>query len=240
MLRTLLVFYLFIGISINPQGFKLQADDSKPVSEKGKDSTDRLSGFSARIKDKKIHLNWLVTNPKEVYYYIVFVLNPKTKNYEPVDNSDNRMKKGDYFEKATDDNNNLILKYNFVDEPKKDGVYYYKLEGFNYAGNLIFTSDEIKIGISGIRDFDLEQNYPNPFNPSTTITYELYSNTHVVLKVFDLIGKEIATLVDQVQNSGQYSVEFDASKFSNLTSGIYFYKLVTDKYTDVKKMILTK
>ena len=58
--------------------------------------------------------------------------------------------------------------------------------------------------------------------------------------MFDLIGKEIATLVDKNQTAGTYTVDFDASRFSNLTSGIYFYKIETEKYSEVKKMILTK
>jgi hypothetical protein len=104
----------------------------------------------------------------------------------------------------------------------------------------VLESDAIKIGISGIRDFVLDQNYPNPFNPTTTIGYELMENSHVIIKVYDLIGKEVTTLVDKYQNTGKYTVDFDASKFQNLTSGIYFYKLETEKYSDVKKMILNK
>ena len=130
--------------------------------------------------------------------------------------------------------------YDYEDQPERDGVYYYKLRGYNSGGQIMFESDEIKIGISGLKNFKLEQNHPNPFNPTTNIKYTLYSPSNVKVKVFDLIGREIVTLVDQYQGEGEYSVEFDASRYSSLTSGIYFYKLETEKYSDVKKMILTK
>ena len=133
-----------------------------------------------------------------------------------------------------------MLRFNYVDKPEKDGVYYYKVKAFDSKNNAIFESDEIKIGISGIKDFKLDQNHPNPFNPTTSISYELFEESHVTLKVYDLIGKEITTLVDETQAKGDYTVDFDASRYSNLTSGIYFYKLTTDKYSDVRKMILTK
>jgi hypothetical protein len=215
-----------------------QAGDDPAVKSEQSDTTDVLTALTARIKDQSIFINWRLSNPTEISYFEVQRLNSKTRAYEKI--NENRIKKSDFTEKAVDENNFRIFKYNFEDKPEKDGVYYYKLVGFTSNGTVLFESDEIKIGISGIRDFTLEQNHPNPFNPTTTIKYELNTRSHVTLKVFDLIGREVATLVDQIQNEGTYSVEFDASKFSQLTSGIYFYKLQTDNYSDVKKMILSK
>jgi uncharacterized delta-60 repeat protein len=86
-------------------------------------------------------------------------------------------------------------------------------------------------------NFYLSQNYPNPFNPSTTINFSLPVSGFVTLKVYDALGNEIATLVNENLNSGSYSLNFDASK---LTSGVYFYKLTTQNYNEVKKMILIK
>jgi len=91
--------------------------------------------------------------------------------------------------------------------------------------------------------YELSQNYPNPFNPSTTINYSIpvvdaYASTaNVTLKVYDILGREVATLVNKEQSPGNYSVRFDAS---NLTSGLYFYRLTAGKFTSVKKMMLLK
>ncbi|MCL6495209.1 MAG: T9SS type A sorting domain-containing protein [Ignavibacterium sp.] len=97
-------------------------------------------------------------------------------------------------------------------------------------------------------DFTLSQNYPNPFNPSTKIRYNIPSvilssskddKVGVTLKVYDVLGNEVATLVNENKPAGVYEIEFNASKY-NLTSGIYFYKLVAGSFVQTKKMILTK
>ncbi len=86
-------------------------------------------------------------------------------------------------------------------------------------------------------NFSLSQNYPNPFNPSTTINYELPITNYVSIKIYNVLGNEIETLVNENQDAGSYSVDFNAS---SLPSGIYFYKLVTEKFSETKKMILVK
>jgi hypothetical protein len=83
----------------------------------------------------------------------------------------------------------------------------------------------------------LEQNYPNPFNPSTNIKYQIPSTNFVTLKVYDVLGREVATLVNEVKQPGTYAVPFDGS---GMASGIYFYKLQTGGFVDVKRMILLK
>ncbi|MBX2992948.1 MAG: T9SS type A sorting domain-containing protein [Bacteroidetes bacterium] len=83
--------------------------------------------------------------------------------------------------------------------------------------------------------YALYQNYPNPFNPMTTIRYQLPAAGHVTLKVFDLLGREVATLVDGIQQAGFKSVAFDGG---GLPSGIYFYRLNNGNYSAVKKMVL--
>lgn len=85
--------------------------------------------------------------------------------------------------------------------------------------------------------YNLNQNYPNPFNPSTTIKYQVAKQSNVTLRVYDILGREIATLVNEEKPAGSYSVNFIASAFS---SGIYFYQIKAGSYTAVKKMILLK
>ncbi len=87
------------------------------------------------------------------------------------------------------------------------------------------------------REFALEQNYPNPFNPKTKIDYAIQSSAQVSLTVFDLLGKQIATVVNKKQESGNYSVYFDAS---NVPSGVYYYELRAGKFIETKKMIVLK
>jgi photosystem II stability/assembly factor-like uncharacterized protein len=86
-------------------------------------------------------------------------------------------------------------------------------------------------------DYYLEQNYPNPFNPSTKINYELPVSGFVTLKIYDALGIEIATLVNQKQNAGSYDIDFNASK---LSSGVYFYKLTSGEFTETRSMLLVK
>ena len=85
--------------------------------------------------------------------------------------------------------------------------------------------------------YSLAQNYPNPFNPSTTISFGLPKAGNVKLVIFDILGSEVKTLINDYRNAGTYTVMFDASSFS---SGIYFYKLETSGFTDTKKMLLVK
>ena len=88
-----------------------------------------------------------------------------------------------------------------------------------------------------INKFFLSQNYPNPFNPTTIINYELPITNYVSLKVYDALGNEVETLVNDKQNAGSYSVDFNAA---SLPSGIYFYKLVTENFSETKKMVVVK
>ena len=92
------------------------------------------------------------------------------------------------------------------------------------------------------KDYVLSQNYPNPFNPSTTIKYEIpgqarNDNVHVTLKVYDILGREVAVLVNEQQRPGSYTVRFDAS---SLSSGVYLYKLTAGNKISTKKLMLLK
>ena len=88
-----------------------------------------------------------------------------------------------------------------------------------------------------ISEFKLAQNYPNPFNPSTKIAYSLVTGGNVTLKVYDVSGKEVSSLVNQYQSAGEHSINFNASK---LNSGVYFYSISCGTYKETKKMVLMK
>jgi hypothetical protein len=126
---------------------------------------------------------------------------------------------------------------------KKDKVAY--VLGVNPNDN---TATLLRADLSNITDvkekkevitdkYYLAQNYPNPFNPSTIISYDLSATGHVLLKVYDILGREVATLVDKIQPVGRYKVEFNGS---NLSSGIYFYSLTAGDFNQTKKLILMK
>jgi hypothetical protein len=108
--------------------------------------------------------------------------------------------------------------------------------------NGVVYGDTLTVGVEDevnpiATEFKLEQNYPNPFNPSTVISYQLPVTGNVTLKVYDVLGNEIATLVNEEKPTGEYEIEFNAT---GLPSGIYFYKLVAGEYTQTRKMILLK
>ena len=114
---------------------------------------------------------------------------------------------------------------------------------------LLPTDVASKVGI--IENFNLEQNYPNPFNPSTVLRYEIGETRFVTLKVYNILGKEVATLVSKEQSAGSYKVEFNASALrqssvrssaiaNELSSGVYFYKLQSGSFSETKKMLLLR
>lgn len=126
--------------------------------------------------------------------------------------------------------------YNFTDSDVQTGTYTYRLKQVDLDGTFEY-SDEIEVEIIVPSEFTLEQNYPNPFNPSTQITYKLAQNSNVVLKVYNLLGKEVAVLVDEKKEAGIHKVNFDAS---SLPSGVYLYKIETAGLIKTKKMLLLK
>lgn len=120
-----------------------------------------------------------------------------------------------------------------------------KYSALAYAGsgptNVYFDQENLTIGINQIgnvvSDFNLSQNYPNPFNPKTSINFSIPKDDFVKLTVYNILGKEVAVLVNQKLSAGQYNYTFDAT---NLTSGIYFYKISSGDFRSVKKMSLIK
>ncbi len=100
-----------------------------------------------------------------------------------------------------------------------------------------FENDPSESGEITPREFMLSQNFPNPLNPTTTIRFELPKESHVTLIVYNLLGQEVLTVIDEIRNEGIYDVRMDGS---SLSSGVYFYRLQADKYLDNKKLLLIK
>ena len=126
--------------------------------------------------------------------------------------------------------------YSYLDESVHSGVYYYRLKQIDYDGTFE-NLNVVAVDLGTPDKFLLEQNFPNPFNPKTVITFQIPTEGQITLKVYDVLGNEVATLLDEQRPAGSYDVEFDASQ---LTSGIYFYQLTSRDFSSTKKMILLK
>jgi len=130
--------------------------------------------------------------------------------------------------------------YSFTDKDLTEGKYRYRLKQIDFDGSFEY-SNVISVELDLPTKFTLEQNYPNPFNPSTKISWQSPVGSWQTLKVFDVLGKEVATLVNEYKDAGSYEVEFSpASSIKNLTSGIYFYQLKAGEFHETKKMLLIK
>lgn len=121
-------------------------------------------------------------------------------------------------------------------EYKGGETFYYRLKQVDLDGRIEY-SDIIEVEFDIVKDFVLHQNYPNPFNPSTTIKYAVPQTSLVSIKVYDLTGQEVASLVNETKEAGTYEVKFDAH---NLASGVYMYRMVAGNFTSVKKLNLLK
>ncbi len=126
--------------------------------------------------------------------------------------------------------------YEFTDNTVSAGKYSYRLKQVDNDGSYTY-SNTIDVLYETVKAFTLEQNHPNPFNPSTMIVYSLKENQQVVLKVFNVLGSEIATLVNEFKPAGKYQVEFNQP---GLPSGLYFYQLTAGGKSVTKKMMMLK
>ncbi len=144
-----------------------------------------------------------------------------------------------------------------VGDQNEDGVddfaactlqYYFDIDAYAGAVEILYGQDNIHTDVkekttSPIKEFELYQNYPNPFNPSTVISYQLSVVSEVKLKIYDSLGRQMATLINQEQQGGKHEIKFNAELY-NLSSGIYFYQLIVTtskgEYKSEKKMMMIK
>ncbi|MBK8945576.1 MAG: T9SS type A sorting domain-containing protein [Ignavibacteriae bacterium] len=188
-----------------------------------------LTTFSASVIDKNVKLNWETATEVNNYGFDI----------------ERKSEFGNWNKLAFvqgNGNSNSPKFYSFKDNSiKESGKYFYRLKQIDIDGKFDY-SDEVEICFASPQKYELLQNYPNPFNPVTKITYSipdniLFQNQKVTLKIYNVLGQLVKVLVDEIKQPGIYEIEFDGSKF---ISGVYFYKLETGDFTQMKKMILTK
>lgn len=130
--------------------------------------------------------------------------------------------------------------YSFTDKNPIRGTLLYRLKQVDFDGSFKYYVSE-GVNFAGVYSYALEQNYPNPFNPSTLINYSIPVDGNVELMVYNILGSEVATLVNEFKEAGNYSVEFSTEDIrNNLGSGVYIYKLKSGSFTQTRKMVVLK
>jgi len=188
-----------------------------------------LESFSANVIGTDVLLNWITSTENNNSGFEV-----QRKTEEENDFKSLTFIKGN----GTTTEQNF---YAFIDKNSPSGFITYRLKQIDFDGSFEY-SNSIEVTIDVPTKFSLEQNYPNPFNPTTKIRYEIPNQAQndkmfVTLKIYDVLGNEIATLINEEKSAGSYEVDFDAAK---LTSGVYFYQLKVGNLITTKKMILMK
>jgi len=126
--------------------------------------------------------------------------------------------------------------YSFIDSRLESGNYTYRIKQIDFDGTFTY-SEEVNVEVELPLEYSLDQNYPNPFNPSTIIKYSIPEDGFVKLSVYNMLGEEVATIVNTTQKAGRYEVNFNASK---LSSGVYVYRIEAANFTASKKLMLLK
>jgi len=192
-----------------------------------------LTSFTANVNEGKVQLNWQTATEVNNYGFEVEAAYPKSLPKEGASK--------DWLKIAFvrgNGNSNSPKNYSFVDSNLPNGKIEYRLKQIDADGKYEY-SDVVEINVERPAQFKLAQNYPNPFNPETTIDYQLPINGNVTLKVFDMLGREVVTLVDEFKQAGTYNYKFSAQRYL-LASGVYLYQLKAAGFTETKKFILMK
>ena len=214
------VLAILFTLSIN-----LQAGIGAGESEVGGLPVE-LTSFSASVQGNVIALSWVTATEVNNYGFEVqrSVSSSQISEFETIGFVEGH------------GNSNSSKNYSFIDSNPLSGNIWYRLKQIDTDGKYKYSEViELKNRLS--KEYILKQNYPNPFNPTTVISYSIPKSSNVSIKVFDVLGNLILTLVNQNQETGSYKVNFDASSLSN---GIYFYKISAGEFTSIKKMLLLK
>jgi Secretion system C-terminal sorting domain len=183
-----------------------------------------LSSFSANVLRNDVTLNWAT------------VTESNNSGFDIERSRDNSQWTKIGFERGNGTSSSLN-NYSFEDKNLNSGRYNYRLKQIDFNGNFEYHNlqNEVLVGIPG--EFNLKQNYPNPFNPTTKIDFDIPKDGFVSLKVFDINGRELKTIVNEFKNSGYYTVDFNAS---SIPSGAYFYRLESGNFTATKTLVILK
>jgi hypothetical protein len=190
-----------------------------------------LSTFTSLIERNNVKLFWTTLNEMNNFGFEIERKSIIDKDWEKVGSVPGA------------GNTTHTMNYNFSESNLRKGIYNYRLKQIDYNGNFVYhnLSSQIEIGVP--QKYALSQNYPNPFNPSTKINYDLPFASKINLTIFDLSGREVFTFNNERQEAGFYTITFNGL---NLSSGIYFYRLITKEiggninFIASKKMILVK
>jgi hypothetical protein len=183
-----------------------------------------LTSFSASIIKNGIKLNWRTETEVNNYGFEIH-RSIRKDNWENIGFVEGH------------GNTNSPKEYGFLDESVfASGKYFYRLKQIDNDGTYEY-SNVIEINFGTSQDYTLNQNFPNPFNPVTSISYQIPTKSNVILKVYDIVGKEVATLVNEFKEAGSYILRFDGS---GLASGFYFFKLQANDFVEIRKMVLMK
>ena len=187
-----------------------------------------LSSFSASVAGSNVKLRWETATEVNNYGFEVErkvgSLQSTVGNYEKVGFVNGN------------GNSNSPKNYSFEDKNVSAGKYSYRLKQIDNDGQFEY-SKSIEVEFGTPKKFELSQNYPNPFNPTTTIRFDIPEPSNVKLTLFNILGQEIKTLVNEFKESGIHTLNFDAS---DLNSGMYIYKLEAGSFTQTRKMTLVK
>jgi len=181
-----------------------------------------LTSFTASVSKTKVVLNWKTATEKN---------NSGFEVERKLGNAD-WQKIGFVYGNGT---SSEVKNYTYTDNLVAQNASY-RLKQIDFDGTYTYSAT-VAVNSSVPNKFALQQNYPNPFNPATTISFQVGKSSKVTLKIYNVLGSEVATLVDEVKEAGSYTVQFDAAR---LASGVYYYTLKSGSFSDTKKMLLLK
>ncbi|HEY3251117.1 MAG TPA: T9SS type A sorting domain-containing protein [Ignavibacteria bacterium] len=190
-----------------------------------------LSSFTAAVEKNNVKLNWTTE----------YEMNNSGFRIERKNTKDNIWKEIWFI--AGQGTTNNLHQYSFEDKKLQVSTYKYRLKQIDFNGNFEYFELEGDVVIGKPVEFNISQNYPNPSNPKSKIDYQIPFDGSVKIKIYDLVGREVITLINENKVAGYYTVEFDGS---NLSSGAYFYRVdakdasASHSITKTMKMILVK